>query len=60
MIEAERLFGEPDFMIRVLTKDLAGYQELYDRSLSHLPGAKRLTSTIVMKRIGPERTVPVV
>ena len=22
-------------------------------------GAKRLTSTIVMKRIGPERTVPV-
>ncbi len=59
VVEAERLFGEPDFMIRVLTRDLAGYQELYDRALSHLPGAKRLTSTIVMKRIGPERTVPV-
>ena len=59
VVEAERLFGEPDYMLRVLTRDLAAYQELYDRSLGALPGAKRLTSTLVMKRVGPERTVPV-
>jgi DNA-binding Lrp family transcriptional regulator len=58
VVEAERLFGDPDYMLRILARDLPAYQELYDRSLGALPGVQRLTSTLVMKRIGPERTIP--
>lgn len=58
VVEAERLFGEPDYMLRVLTRDLAAYQRLYDHALGALPGVQRLTSTLVMKRIGAERTIP--
>src|SRR5579862_1679355 len=48
---AERLFGDPDYLIRVATADLAAYQELRDSKLAALPGVQRLSSTIVMKRI---------
>jgi DNA-binding Lrp family transcriptional regulator len=58
IVEAERLFGQPDYMLRVLARDLTAYQELYDQTLGTLPGVERLTSTLVMKRIGPERTIP--
>ncbi len=58
VVEAERLFGDPDYMLRVLARDLTAYQEFYDQVLGTLPGVQRLTSTLVMKRIGAERTVP--
>lgn len=59
IVTAQRLFGEPDYLLRVLAPDLAGYQELYDTRLAALPGVQRLTSTMVMKRIGTEHLVPV-
>jgi len=59
IVIAQRLFGEPDFMLRVLARDLAAYQDLYDTQLGALPGVQRLTSTIVMKRIGTDQTVPI-
>jgi len=59
IVEAERLFGQPDYMLRILVRDLNAYQEFYDRELGDLPGVQRLTSTMVMKRVGAERTVPV-
>jgi hypothetical protein len=43
----------------VLARDLAGYQELYDTTLSGLPGVLQLRSTLVMKKVGPDRTVPI-
>jgi DNA-binding Lrp family transcriptional regulator len=52
---AERLFGDPDYLLRVLTRDLAAYQHLRDEKLASLPGVQRLTSTIVMKRVVDER-----
>lgn len=51
VISAERLFGETDFILRTLSRDLAGYQELYDAVLGTLPGVERLNSTMVMKRV---------
>jgi len=48
---AERLFGDPDYLLRVATADIAAYQTLRDEQLATLPGVQRLTSTIVMKRI---------
>jgi DNA-binding Lrp family transcriptional regulator len=58
VVEAERLFGEPDYMLRVLARDLTAYQEFYDQVLGALPGVQRLTSTLVMKRIGAQRSIP--
>lgn len=56
---AERLFGDPDYLVRVVTTDLAAYQVLRDQKLARLPGVQRITSTIVMKRIVDERPLPV-
>jgi DNA-binding Lrp family transcriptional regulator len=56
---AERLFGDPDYLIRVATADIAAYQNLRDEKLATLPGVQRLSSTIVMKRIVEERPFPV-
>lgn len=59
VVAAERLFGDPDYMVRVLTKDLTAYQELYDGALGALPGVQRLSSTLVMKRIETSGLIPV-
>ncbi len=56
---AERLFGDPDYLVRVATADLEAYQNLRDEKLATLPGVQRLTSTIVMKRIVDQRPYPV-
>lgn len=55
---AERLFGDPDYLLRVATTDLAGYASLRDEKLAALPGVQRLTSTIVMKRVVDDRPLP--
>lgn len=58
VVEAQRLFGQPDCLIRVVTKDLAAYQKLYDDRLSKLPGVHSITSTIVLKKVVPARALP--
>jgi DNA-binding Lrp family transcriptional regulator len=55
---AERLFGDPDYLLRVATADIAAYQTLRDTQLATLPGVGRLTSTIVMKRVVDGRPYP--
>lgn len=55
---AERLFGDPDYLLRVATPGLEAYQALRDEKLATLPGVQRLTSTIVMKRIVDDRPYP--
>jgi DNA-binding Lrp family transcriptional regulator len=56
---AERLFGDPDYLVRIATTDIAAYQVLRDEKLATLPGVHRLTSTIVMKRLVDDRPLPV-
>jgi DNA-binding Lrp family transcriptional regulator len=56
--QAERLFGDPDYLVRVATHDLAAYQALRDEKLATLPGVQRLTSTIVMKTVVDDRPYP--
>ena len=60
MRHAERLFGDPDYLVRVATADIASYQIVRDEKLATLPGVQRLTSTIVMKRVVDERPFPIV
>ncbi|MFJ6752745.1 MULTISPECIES: Lrp/AsnC family transcriptional regulator [unclassified Streptomyces] len=58
VIQAQRLFGEPDYLLRVATTDLVAYQQIYDQQLAKLPGVQRLTSTLVMKHIVNDRPLP--
>ena len=55
---AERLFGDPDYLLRVVATDLNDYATLRDQQLATLPGVQRITSTIVMKRIVDNRPLP--
>ena len=55
VVNAQRLFGEPDYLLHVVTQDLPAFQRLYDESLSTLPNVQRLTSTLVMKRVIQDR-----
>ena len=43
--------GDPDYLLRVATADIEAFQRLRDEALATLPGVRRLTSTIVMKRL---------
>jgi len=58
VIQAQRLFGDPDYLLRIVTTDLGAYQRLQDEKLSALPGVQRMTSTLVMKRIVTDRPLP--
>lgn len=59
VVEAQRLFGEPDYLLHVITADLPAFQQLYDEHLSRLPNVQRLTSTLVMKRVIQNRPLPI-
>ena len=54
---AERLFGDPDYLLRVSTADIAAYQRLRDETLARLPGVQRVTSTIVMRTVVGRRSL---
>lgn len=58
VIQAQRLFGEPDYLLRVAAADLSAFQQLYDGRLATLPGVQRLTSTLVMKQVVQDRPFP--
>ncbi|MET1036207.1 MAG: Lrp/AsnC family transcriptional regulator [Arthrobacter sp.] len=58
IVEASRLFGEPDFLLKVIAEDLPAYQRFYDEVLVALPGVEKLTSTIVMKNLKGTGVLP--
>ena len=58
VLQAQRLFGDPDYLLRVVTRDLPAYQQLYDEHLATLPGVQRLSSTLVMKSLVEARPLP--
>ncbi len=58
IIQAERLFGTPDYLLRVVTADLEAYQRLFEDKLATLPTVDRLSSTIVMKPVVGPRPMP--
>jgi DNA-binding Lrp family transcriptional regulator len=58
VLRAQRLFGDPDYLLQVLARDLPAFQQLYDEQLAALPGVQRLTSTLVMKNVVIDRPLP--
>ena len=59
VIQALRLYGDPDYLLRVAVRDLPAYQRLWDERLSALPGVRRVESTLVMKTIVDDRPLPI-
>jgi DNA-binding Lrp family transcriptional regulator len=59
VIQAQRLFGDPDYLLRVVTADLNAYAALEDDTLAALPGVQRLNSTLIMKHVVRDRPLPV-
>jgi len=59
VVQAERLFGDPDYMLRVRASDLAAYQALFDEKLGALPGVQQMRSTLVQKQVLANRGLPV-
>ena len=51
IVEVQRLFGSPDYLLKVIAADLPAYQRFYDDELAALPAVERLTSTLVMKNL---------
>ena len=58
IITAQRLFGDPDYMLQVVSRDLKSFQVLYDEKLSGMPGVQRLNTTQVMKTVIQDRPLP--
>lgn len=59
IVDAQRLFGEPDYLLRVVARDLTHFQHIYDEYLSTLPGVQRLTTTLVMRQVVDNRPLPI-
>ncbi|GKX55424.1 AsnC family transcriptional regulator [Leminorella grimontii] len=55
IVLAQRLFGDPDYLMHVVTRDLDAFQKLYDQKLSAMPGVQHLRSTLVMKTVVQDR-----
>lgn len=51
IIECHCLLGEPDYLLRVVARDLDGYQRLHTDVLGALPGIARLTSHVRVRAI---------
>ena len=58
VVLAQRLFGDPDYLMHVVTRDLPAFQKLYDDKLSAMPGVQHLRSTLVMKTVVQDRPFP--
>ena len=37
VLQAQRLFGDPDYLLRIVTRDLAAFQQLYDDDRAPTP-----------------------
>jgi transcriptional regulator, AsnC family len=58
IITAQRLSGDPDYMLQLVSRDLKSFQVLYDEKLSGMPGVQRLNTTLVMKTVVQYRPMP--
>jgi Lrp/AsnC family transcriptional regulator, leucine-responsive regulatory protein len=63
VLECRRMFGIPDYIIRVGVADTDGYERFYMNKLAELPGVTRVNSQFTMKLVkaatpGPAAPVP--
>ena len=59
VVECRRMFGVPDYVIRVAVADQAAYETFYMNKLAELPGLARVNSQFTMKMVKRGGTLPV-
>ncbi|HUG84806.1 MAG TPA: Lrp/AsnC family transcriptional regulator [Euzebya sp.] len=59
VLEAHRLYGDPDYLLQVAVRDSDTYERLYTATLSALPGIRRARSQIAMKTVKSGGPLPV-
>jgi Lrp/AsnC family transcriptional regulator, leucine-responsive regulatory protein len=57
VLECRRMFGLPDYIIRVAVADTGAYERFYMNKLAELPGVTRVNSQFTMKVV--KAAVPV-
>lgn len=58
VVECLRMFGRPDYVLRVAVPDMESYSQLCLERLGRLPGLDKLTSQIAMKAIKAGGVLP--
>ncbi len=51
VLECRRMFGLPDYIVRVAVPDAAAYEAFYINDLAELPGVGRVNSQFTMKLV---------
>jgi Lrp/AsnC family transcriptional regulator, leucine-responsive regulatory protein len=59
VVECRRMFGLPDYIVRVAVADLEAYEAFYMSKLAELPGLARVNSQFTMKMVKRGGTVPI-
>ena len=58
VVECHRMFGEPDYVIRVAVADVEAYERFLIDTFADLPGMARMTSQFAMKTIKAAGPMP--
>jgi Lrp/AsnC family leucine-responsive transcriptional regulator len=53
VLECRRMYGDPDYLMRVAVADAEAYEQFLMNVLADLPGLARMTSQFTMKTIKP-------
>ncbi len=59
VVEARRMIGNPDYLMRVVAADLADYERLYTEVLARLPDVQRIGTQIAMRVLKDDAPLPV-
>jgi DNA-binding Lrp family transcriptional regulator len=58
VIEALRMMGQPDYLLRIVTRDADAFESLYIDTLAALPNVQTLTSQVAMKVVKRSQALP--
>ncbi len=59
VVEAARMMGQPDYLLRIVTADAAAFEALYIDTLASLPHVQTLTSQLAMKVVKRSHELPI-
>jgi Lrp/AsnC family leucine-responsive transcriptional regulator len=58
LLECHHLTGTADFLLKVVCRDTAEYEDLVLHTLTRLPGVERLNSSVVLSTFKAETALP--
>ncbi len=59
IVEAVRMMGQPDYLLRIVARDATDFERIYLDRLSSLPHVKTLTSQVAMKVVKRSTVLPI-